>query len=134
IVECEAGARFAPDQKEGVAGHRLGKADEVAVVAAVIGLHDPHWSAPSDIDRTGEQAVDRPRRLGRADELDLHPFAAVGTKRQRRVERGVEHAAQVFLKRDCHPDYPATRRIRSAASANTWAPSTISSSLVSSDQ
>ena len=56
VGEGEIGARLAADQQERVAGHRLAKADEIAIGPAVIDLHDPHRPAPGDVDRAVEQA------------------------------------------------------------------------------
>src|SRR5215813_2118062 len=100
--KCEFGARLAADQKEGVAGHRLGKTDKIAIGPAIIGLHDPHRPAPGDIDGAIEQPLHRSPRLGRADELDLDPFAAISAAGKRRVERSIQETAQVFLKCDRH--------------------------------
>jgi hypothetical protein len=90
----ETGAGSAADQQEGVARHRLAKADKVAIGALGVELVDPHRPAPGDIDRAVEQRLWRLARARRAGETHLDPFLLVSPERQGRVVRRVEQAAQ----------------------------------------
>src|SRR3981189_2237745 len=96
-------------------------------------LVDPHRPAPGDVGRAIEQRLRCLARARRAREAHLDAFLVVSPELQRGVVRRIEQAAQRFLQNDRHRAHPA-RRIAAAASANTWAPRIMSSSLVSSDQ
>src|SRR5262249_29187111 len=95
-------------------------------------VHDAHRTAPGNINRAREEPDRRLSRRRRGDQLDRDTFLSIGAERQCRVIGCVEQAAQVFLQGNGHLVHPTARRMRSAASANPGAPSTMSSSLLSS--
>src|SRR5205085_2161212 len=95
------------DQQEGVARHRLAKADEVAIGTLGIELVDPHRPTPGDIDRAIEQRLRRLAWTRRAGEPHLDAFLLISPERQGGVIRRVKHAAQRFLQDDRHRAHPA---------------------------
>ena len=134
ISQGKVGTRLPADQQERIAGYHLAKADEIAIGSSFVGVHDPHRPAPGDIHCAGEKTIGCLRRRGGADEFDRHTLLAITTERQGGVVRRVEQPAQILLQSKRHSRYLAAHRIFSAASAKTWAPSTMSSALLSSDQ
>src|SRR5262249_39054218 len=66
--------------------------------------HHPHGAAPHEVDRAVEHARDSVAWLRRIDELDIEPFRRKQAERPRRIERRVEHGAEIFREAELHAD------------------------------
>ena len=102
ILQAEPRTTKSAHQKKRITCRNLTEADQGRVRVHVAGLHDPHRSAPGEIDRAVKERRCGCGRGGRVDELDRDTLVRIKSQCVSGVEWCVKHRAKVFSELDSH--------------------------------